>query len=117
VYQQIENNILQPAIVGKAVNLSPPTTMLAALIGGAAAGVPGALAATPLVGAAKALFMTFRQGARYDEEGPEEKLNTRLKRLVARVTRRGRPPQADGDGTTEEEPVSPDRLPTPLPQS
>jgi predicted PurR-regulated permease PerM len=115
VYQQIENNVLQPAIVGKAVNLSPPTTMLAALIGGAAAGVPGALAATPLVGAAKALFMTFRQGARYDEEEPEEKLNTRLKRIVARVTGRGK-----GDAVGEEaqeEPISPERLPTPLPQA
>ncbi|MGD9705716.1 MAG: AI-2E family transporter [Acidimicrobiia bacterium] len=60
VYQQIENNVIQPAIVGKAVNLSPPTTMLAALIGGAAAGVPGALAATPLIGAAKALYFAFR---------------------------------------------------------
>ena len=60
VYQQIENNVIQPAIIGKAVNLLPPTTMLAALIGGAAAGVPGALAATPLLGAAKALYFAFR---------------------------------------------------------
>ena len=60
VYQQLENNVIQPAIIGKAVNLLPPTTMLAALIGGAAAGVPGALAATPLLGAAKALYFAFR---------------------------------------------------------
>src|SRR3546814_670839 len=53
-YQQFENNVIQPAIVGSAVNLTPPTTMLAAIIGGAAAGVPGALVATPLIGAAKA---------------------------------------------------------------
>jgi predicted PurR-regulated permease PerM len=117
VYQQIENNILQPAIVGKAVNLSPPTTMLAALIGGAAAGVPGALAATPLVGAAKALFMTFRQGARYDVDEPEERLNTRLKRIVARITHRGKGDDGKGEGEgPEEEPISPDRIPTPLPQ-
>src|SRR3546814_15524814 len=37
-YQQFENNVIQPAIVGSAVNLTPPTTMLAAIIGGAAAG-------------------------------------------------------------------------------
>src|SRR3546814_11653302 len=41
-YQQFENNVIQPAIVGSAVNLTPPTTLLAAIIGGAAAGVPGA---------------------------------------------------------------------------
>jgi predicted PurR-regulated permease PerM len=56
-YQQFENNVIGPAIVGTAVNLTPPTTMLAALVGGAAAGVPGALVATPLLGAAKALYL------------------------------------------------------------
>lgn len=59
-YQQLENNIIGPAIVGDAVNLTPPSTMLAALVGGAAAGVPGALVATPLIGAAKALYLHQR---------------------------------------------------------
>lgn len=59
-YQQLENNVVSPAIVGSAVNLTPPTTMLAALVGGAAAGVPGALVATPLLGAAKALYLDER---------------------------------------------------------
>jgi predicted PurR-regulated permease PerM len=59
-YQQLENNVVSPAIVGGAVNLTPPTTMLAALVGGAAAGVPGALVATPLIGAAKALYLDQR---------------------------------------------------------
>ncbi|MFP5322988.1 MAG: AI-2E family transporter, partial [Acidimicrobiia bacterium] len=57
VYQNLENNVIQPAVVGKAVDLTPPTTMLAALLGGAVAGVPGALVATPIVGAAKVLFL------------------------------------------------------------
>jgi predicted PurR-regulated permease PerM len=61
LYQQFENNVIQPAVIGNAVNLSPPTTMLAALVGGAAAGVPGALVATPLLGAAKAVVLE-RQG-------------------------------------------------------
>ncbi len=60
VYQNIENNVIQPAVVGKAVDLTPPTTMLAALIGGAVAGVPGALVATPIVGAAKILYFRDR---------------------------------------------------------
>ncbi|HEX4902676.1 MAG TPA: AI-2E family transporter, partial [Acidimicrobiales bacterium] len=57
VYQNVENNVIQPAVVGKAVDLTPPTTMLAALLGGAVAGVPGALIATPIVGAAKVLYL------------------------------------------------------------
>ncbi len=62
VYQQVENHLIQPAIVGEAVDLSAPATMLAALVGAAAAGVPGALVATPLVGAAKALYLQLRWG-------------------------------------------------------
>ena len=57
LYQNIENHIIQPTVIGKAVDLSPPTTMLAALIGATLAGVPGALVATPIVGAAKALYL------------------------------------------------------------
>jgi predicted PurR-regulated permease PerM len=68
-YQQLENNVIQPAVIGTAVNLTPPTTMLAALVGGAAAGVPGALVATPLVGAAKALFLE-RRGMPLPERRP-----------------------------------------------
>lgn len=64
VYLQIENHVLQPAIVGERVDLSPPTTMLAALAGGAAAGVPGALIATPLVGTVKQLFLEYRHDER-----------------------------------------------------
>lgn len=61
-WMNFENHILGPAIVGEAVDLSPPTTMLAALVGGAAAGVPGALVATPLCGAAKAIYLEVRHG-------------------------------------------------------
>jgi predicted PurR-regulated permease PerM len=59
-YMSTENYLIAPAIVGKAVNLSPPTTMIAAIVGGTAGGVPGALVATPLVGSAKALFLAAR---------------------------------------------------------
>jgi predicted PurR-regulated permease PerM len=60
LYLQFENHILQPLIVGRAVKLSPPATMTAALIGVSAAGVVGALVAVPLVGAAKALYLELR---------------------------------------------------------
>ena len=60
LWQQLENHVLHPTIVGEAVNLSPPATMLAALVGGATAGVPGALVAVPLLGAAKAVYNEIR---------------------------------------------------------
>lgn len=71
IYMSSENYLLQPAIVGKAVNLSPPTTMMAAIIGGAAAGVPGALIATPTVGSIKALYLAVRGSQASDAENPE----------------------------------------------
>lgn len=68
VYMTTENNLIQPAIVGRSVDLSPPTTMVAAFIGAAVAGVPGALVATPLVGAAKQIYLEVRGKARPDPE-------------------------------------------------
>jgi predicted PurR-regulated permease PerM len=84
-YQQFENNVVQPAVVGQAVNLTPLATMLAALVGGAAAGLPGALVATPLMGAAKALYLDQR-----GELPPprDAALTRRIKRRVARARER-----------------------------
>jgi predicted PurR-regulated permease PerM len=81
-YQQFENNVVGPAIVGSAVNLTPPATMLAALIGGAAAGVPGALVATPLLGAGKALYLESRGKLPVRRDAA---LRRRLKARVDRV--------------------------------
>lgn len=74
-YMNTENYIITPAIVGEAVDLSPPVTMLAALIGGAAAGVPGALAATPLCGTVKAVYLQYRFG---EDLAPPTRLRDRL---------------------------------------
>jgi predicted PurR-regulated permease PerM len=67
VYQQLENHVIQPTIVGEAVDLSPPTTMMAALVGASAAGVPGALIAVPLLGAVKALAQELRPAGERSE--------------------------------------------------
>jgi predicted PurR-regulated permease PerM len=60
VYQNLENHVLQPVIVGRAVKLSPPATMVAALVGVSAGGVVGALFAVPLLGASKAIYLALR---------------------------------------------------------
>jgi predicted PurR-regulated permease PerM len=86
-YQNLENNVISPAIVGRAVNLSPPATMLAALVGGAAAGVPGALVATPLLGAVKAVYLDSRGRM---PEPESEVVHKRVARFLHRRTRDGR---------------------------
>lgn len=93
-YMNLENYVITPAIVGEAVDLSPPVTMLAALIGGAAAGVPGALAATPLCGTVKAVY----QQARFGEAPPvPTRLIDRLPGPVRSLVRRLRPGRAGDD--------------------
>jgi len=62
VYQQLENHVLQPLIIGRAVRLSPPATMVAALVGVAAGGLVGGLFAIPLLGATKAIYLSTRNG-------------------------------------------------------
>jgi putative heme transporter len=73
VYMSSENYLLHPTIVGSSVNLSPPATMLAAIIGGTAAGVPGALVATPFVGSVKAVYMAARHGSEPDDDPAGER--------------------------------------------
>lgn len=98
-YQQIENNVIAPTVIGKAVDLTPPTTMLAALIGGAAAGVPGALVATPMIGAIKSVWLDTRgqrSGAGNDDDAAEgaegadaaddDEKPSNLRRLLRKVT-------------------------------
>ena len=63
VYMNIENHLIQPLLIGNAVKLSPPVTMVAALIGVAAGGVVGALLVIPVVGAAKAIYLELRRSA------------------------------------------------------
>lgn len=88
-YQQLENNVIGPAIVGGAVNLTPPATMMAALVGGAAAGVPGALVATPLIGAAKALYLQRRGELPVRREPAlRRQLRRHMERVQARVSGR-----------------------------
>jgi putative heme transporter len=60
VYMNFENRVLQPIVVGRAVSVSPLAAILAVLLGGAAAGVVGAVLATPALGAVKMAWYELR---------------------------------------------------------
>jgi predicted PurR-regulated permease PerM len=83
LYMNIENHLIQPAIVGRSVDLTPPTTLVAAFVGGAIAGIPGALVATPLVGAVKAIYKEARGMAAPGQESGGSVLG-RVRALVHR---------------------------------
>jgi predicted PurR-regulated permease PerM len=54
--QQVENNLLVPKIQGDAVALHPSAVMFALVIGGAVAGLIGAILALPITAAARDVF-------------------------------------------------------------
>jgi predicted PurR-regulated permease PerM len=60
VYQQIENQLLQPLVYGRTVQLSPLAVLVAVLIGASLAGVLGALGAIPFAGAVQVLILDWR---------------------------------------------------------
>jgi predicted PurR-regulated permease PerM len=65
VYQQIENNLIQPLVYGRAVELHPLIVIVAILIGAALLGVLGALMAIPAAAAVQAVvrdYWRFRHG-------------------------------------------------------
>jgi predicted PurR-regulated permease PerM len=72
LYLQFENHFLTPLVVGKSVDLSPPATMTAALIGVSAAGVVGALVAVPLLGVGKAVYHELRPETGEPAVGPAD---------------------------------------------
>jgi predicted PurR-regulated permease PerM len=51
VYQQIENNVIQPIVYRRTVQLHPLVVIIAVLIGASLAGILGALLAIPVAGA------------------------------------------------------------------
>ncbi len=66
VYQQIENQLLQPLVYGRTVQLSPLVVLVAVLIGASLAGVLGALGAIPIAGAIQVVVvdvLAHRRGA------------------------------------------------------
>jgi len=53
VYQQVENYLIQPRVMGKAIDLSFGAVILSVIVGGALAGVVGALLALPVAAIVK----------------------------------------------------------------
>ncbi len=66
VYQQIENNLIQPLVYGRTVQVHPLGVLVAVLIGASLLGILGALVAIPAAAAVQALvrdWWRFRHGA------------------------------------------------------
>jgi predicted PurR-regulated permease PerM len=64
VYQQVENQILQPVVYNRTVRLSPLVILIAVLLGAAVAGILGALAAIPVAGAIQVIVVDYLRARR-----------------------------------------------------
>jgi predicted PurR-regulated permease PerM len=59
VYQQVENYIIVPRVMQKAIDLSPAAAIVSTLIGGALAGFAGAMLALPVAAMVKVVLRDF----------------------------------------------------------
>lgn len=59
VYQQVENFVIAPRVMNKAVDLSPATVIIALMVGGSLAGLIGALLALPLAALIKVVVEDY----------------------------------------------------------
>ena len=72
VYQQVENYLIVPRVMRKAVDLSPAAVIVSVLIGGSLAGFAGALLALPLAAAAKVVVRDVWLRPRVEVPEPAE---------------------------------------------
>ena len=64
VYQQLENYLIQPAVMRQAVELSGFATIAAVMVGGALLGVVGAILAVPVAASVKIIVHEVTEGRR-----------------------------------------------------
>src|SRR5436190_878326 len=70
LYQQVENNLIQPFVYGKAVQLHPLIVIIAILIGAALLGVLGALMAIPAAAGIQAVVRDYWRFRHPEQEPP-----------------------------------------------
>jgi predicted PurR-regulated permease PerM len=97
IYQQLENNLIQPQVQRRTVQVQPIVVLIAVLFGSTLLGVLGAIVAIPLAASIQILLREWwdwraeiRQAAIIDPEGPQPPAPPGLGG--------GRPPGSDDEG-------------------
>jgi predicted PurR-regulated permease PerM len=72
VYQQVENQILQPVVYGRTVRLSPLAVLVSVLAGAQLAGIVGALGAIPIAAAVQVIVLDILAQRGSDIVAPPE---------------------------------------------
>lgn len=66
-YQQVENFVIAPRVMNRAVDLSPASVIIALMVGGSLAGLVGALLALPIAALLKIVFRDYVVQERIDQ--------------------------------------------------
>ena len=93
VYQQLENNLVQPQIQKRAVNVQPFVVIVAVLFGGTLLGVLGAIVAVPVAATIQIAAREYSVVKRLLRAEDQPAIAT-----VARTRRSAAPEQRDGGG-------------------
>jgi putative heme transporter len=92
--QQLEGHVLQPLIVGSAVNIHPLAIVLAVATGGFIGGIPGALFAVPIVATLNVVVLYIAGGAWREGSTAATAIDGAVARTPRARTRRTRKAQA-----------------------
>lgn len=76
IYQQVENNVIQPRIQSRAVQLDPLVVLISVLFGSTLAGVLGALLAIPVAASIQITVREYLALRRADDPGPASSSST-----------------------------------------
>jgi predicted PurR-regulated permease PerM len=66
-YQQVENFLIAPRVMNRAVDLNPATVIIALMVGGSLAGLVGALLALPLAALIKIVIDDYLVQGRLEQ--------------------------------------------------
>ena len=109
VYQQLENNLIQPQIQKRTVNVHPFITIVAVLFGGTLLGVMGAIVAIPVAASIQILLREYvdLRTLSLRTPGPRGEPS----RVASRRCRRARSPAADCCSRSRRSPFTCSRRP------
>lgn len=82
VYQQIENNLVQPIVQSKSVDLSALSVIIAVLIGISISGLIGGLIAIPIAGSIKILINYYLEQRRKEAVRQPENMLSKVKKAL-----------------------------------
>ncbi|PSK64341.1 AI-2 transport protein TqsA [Micromonospora sp. MH33] len=96
VYQQVENHLLQPVIMARAVRLNPLTVLVSVLLAAELAGLVGALLAIPVAGIVQVLLREFAPAGQQALPVPATPERPARRPAGGRGPAEGNPPPAGG---------------------